>query len=78
MPATVACHDFVAAEAASGVQLAGLETGVPVAFGVLTCENLEQAERRANGAHGDKGREAALTALEMADALARLRAGVNR
>lgn len=70
--------DFVAAEAASGVQLAGLETGVPVAFGVLTCENRAQAERRASGAHGGKGREAALTALEMADALARLRAGVNR
>lgn len=70
--------DLVAAEAASGVQLASLETGIPVAFGVLTCETREQAERRASGAHGGKGREAALTALEMADALARLRAGVNR
>ena len=38
--------EFVAGEAASGLQLAGLETGIPVAFGVLTCENVEQAEAR--------------------------------
>lgn len=69
--------DFVSSEAASGVQLASLETGIPVAFGVLTCDTAEQARARAGGAHGNKGREAALTALEMADALARLRAGVN-
>jgi 6,7-dimethyl-8-ribityllumazine synthase len=60
--------DYVAGEAASGLQLAGLETGVPVSFGVLTCETREQAEARV-----DKGTEAALTALEMADLFAHVR-----
>jgi 6,7-dimethyl-8-ribityllumazine synthase len=60
--------DFVASEAASGLQLAGIETGVPVSFGLLTCETVEQAEARV-----DKGAEAARTALEMADAFAQLR-----
>jgi len=60
---------YIASEAASGLQLAALETGVPVAFGVLTVENLEQAEARV-----DKGAEAVRTALEMADAFAQLRA----
>jgi 6,7-dimethyl-8-ribityllumazine synthase len=60
--------DFVAGEAASGVLLAGLETGVPVAFGVLTVDNIEQAESRLG-----KGAEAARSALEMADAFGRLR-----
>jgi 6,7-dimethyl-8-ribityllumazine synthase len=61
--------EYIASEAASGLQLAALETGVPVAFGVLTVENLEQAEARV-----DKGAEAVRTALEMADAFAQLRA----
>ena len=65
--------EYVAGEAASGVQLAGLETGVPVSFGVLTCDDRAQAEARAGGEHGNKGAEAAVTALEMADVLARLR-----
>ena len=69
--------EYVAGEAASGVQLAALETGVPVAFGVLTCDDQAQAEARAGGDHGNKGAEAALTALEMADVLARLRAEVG-
>jgi 6,7-dimethyl-8-ribityllumazine synthase len=60
--------DFVASEAASGLQLAGIETGVPVAFGLLTCETVEQAEARV-----DKGAQAARTALEMADVFAQLR-----
>jgi 6,7-dimethyl-8-ribityllumazine synthase len=60
--------DFVATEAASGLQLAGIETGVPVAFGVLTCETAEQAEARV-----DRGAWAARSALEMADAFAQLR-----
>jgi 6,7-dimethyl-8-ribityllumazine synthase len=54
--------DYVAGEAASGLQLAGLETGVPVAFGVLTVDTLEQAMARAG-----KGAEAVQSALEMAD-----------
>ena len=48
--------DFVAGEAASGLQLAALETGIPVSFGVLTCDNREQAEARAGGALGQQGR----------------------
>jgi 6,7-dimethyl-8-ribityllumazine synthase len=65
--------EYVAQEAASGLQLAALETGVPVAFGVLTCDSRQQAESRAGGRHGNKGAEAAESALEMADVFARLR-----
>ena len=70
--------DYVAGEAASGLQLTALETGVPVAFGVLTCESREQAEERAGGAKGNKGAEAARAGLEMADVFARMRAGSGR
>ena len=70
--------EYVAGEAASGLQLAGLETGVPVAFGLLTCDSRRQAEERAGGEKGNKGAEAARTALEMADTLSRLRASVPR
>jgi 6,7-dimethyl-8-ribityllumazine synthase len=69
--------EYVAGEAASGLQLAGLETGVPVAFGVLTCDSRRQAEERAGGPQGNKGSEAALSALEMADLLTRLRAATK-
>ena len=65
--------DFVAGEAASGLQLAALETGVPVAFGVLTLEQAEQADDRL-----DKGAEAVRTGLEMADVFAQLRAAAQR
>ncbi|HVM69204.1 MAG TPA: 6,7-dimethyl-8-ribityllumazine synthase [Gaiellaceae bacterium] len=65
--------DYVAGEAASGLQLAALETGVPVAFGVLTTETVAQAEARL-----DKGAEAVRTALEMADVFAQLRAAAAR
>jgi len=60
--------DFVASEAASGLQLAGLETGIPVSFGVLTCDTIEQAEARVG-----KGAETVRTALEMADLFSQLR-----
>ncbi len=70
--------DYVAGEAASGLQLAALETGVPVSFGVLTCDTQEQAEARAGGERGNKGTEAARSALEMADVFARLRASTVR
>jgi 6,7-dimethyl-8-ribityllumazine synthase len=60
--------EYVASEAASGLQLAGLETGIPVAFGVLTCDNLEQAEARVG-----KGGDAVRAALEMADLFSQLR-----
>ncbi|MBD0318592.1 MAG: 6,7-dimethyl-8-ribityllumazine synthase [Thermoleophilia bacterium] len=65
--------EFIASEAASGLQLAALETGVPVSFGVLTCDTRTQAESRAGGRYGNKGAEAARSALEMADVFARLR-----
>jgi 6,7-dimethyl-8-ribityllumazine synthase len=58
--------DYVAGEAARGLQQVALETGKPVAFGVLTTDTLEQAEARAGGAHGNKGFDAAMTAIEMA------------
>ncbi len=64
--------EYVAGEAASGLQLAALETGVPVAFGVLTTENLEQALARA-----DKGAEAVRSALEMADLFNQIRASAK-
>jgi 6,7-dimethyl-8-ribityllumazine synthase len=65
--------DFVAGEAASGLQLAALETGVPVAFGVLTLAEAEQADDRL-----EKGAEAVRTGLEMADVFAQLRAAASR
>jgi 6,7-dimethyl-8-ribityllumazine synthase len=65
--------DFVAGEAASGLQLAALETGVPVAFGVLTLSDAEQADDRL-----EKGAEAVRTGLEMADVFAQLRAAAQR
>ena len=64
--------DFVAGECASGVARAALDSGVPVAFGVLTCETLEQAIDRAGGKAGNKGADAALAALEMSNLLKRL------
>jgi 6,7-dimethyl-8-ribityllumazine synthase len=64
--------EYVAGECARGLQLASLETGVPVAFGVLTVETLEQALERAATAAGNKGGEAMESALEMAGVLARL------
>lgn len=64
--------EYIAAECASGLQLAGIETGVPVSFGVLTVETVEQAESRI-----EKAAEAARSALEMADLFARLRASAR-
>jgi 6,7-dimethyl-8-ribityllumazine synthase len=65
--------DYVSSEAASGLQLAALETGVPVAFGVLTLDRVDQAEARVG-----KGAEAVRSALEMADLFAHLRAAAAR
>jgi 6,7-dimethyl-8-ribityllumazine synthase len=65
--------EYVSSEAASGLQLAALETGVPVAFGVLTLDRLDQAEARVG-----KGAEAVRSALEMADLFAHLRAAAAR
>lgn len=59
--------DYVAAEVSKGVAAAGMETGVPIIFGVLTTDNIEQAVERAGSKSGNKGWEAVVTALEMAD-----------
>jgi 6,7-dimethyl-8-ribityllumazine synthase len=59
-------YDFVCAEAARGVQDVQLRTGVPCAFGVITCETMEQALARAGGGKRDQGRNAALTVARMA------------
>ena len=61
--------DYVCAEASKGVAHVGLETGVPVAFGVLTTENIEQAVERAGTKSGNKGVDAAMTAIEMVNLL---------
>ena len=58
--------DYVAGEAARGLQQVALETDVPIAFGVLTTDDYAQAEARAGGEHGNKGYDAAMTAIEMA------------
>ena len=65
--------DYVAAEAAKGIAHASAETGVPVAFGVLTTNTLEQAIDRAGAKGGNKGFDAAMTAIEMANLLRTLR-----
>jgi 6,7-dimethyl-8-ribityllumazine synthase len=64
--------EYVAGPCAEGIQQAALETGVPIVFGVLTTENLEQALARSDLDGDNKGEEAARTALEMVDLLRRL------
>jgi 6,7-dimethyl-8-ribityllumazine synthase len=65
-------YDYVAGEAAGGVARAALATGVPVIFGILTCDTLEQAVNRAGAKSGNKGGDAALTAIEMVNLLRQL------
>lgn len=64
--------DFVAGEASRGLAALQGEFGVPIGFGLLTCDTMEQALARAGGEHGNKGWDAALAALEMADLFTRL------
>lgn len=64
---------YIAAEVAKGVAAVALEAGIPVVFGVLTTDTLEQAVERAGSKAGNKGREAALAVLEMADLYAKLK-----
>jgi 6,7-dimethyl-8-ribityllumazine synthase len=64
--------DYVAGECAAGISRVALDTGVPVAFGVLTTDDRDQAFARAGGAEGNKGAEAAATAVEMVDLLRQL------
>ncbi len=65
-------YDHVASEAAKGVAQAALTTGVPVIFGVLTCDTLEQAINRAGAKSGNKGFDAAMSAIEMVNLLKQL------
>ena len=60
-------YDYVCAEVSKGVASVGLETGVPVIFGVLTTDNIEQAIERAGAKAGNKGSDAAKSAIEMAN-----------
>ncbi len=64
--------EFVAGETSRAIMQLGADFEVPIGFGLLTTDTMAQAEARAGGEHGNKGRDAALAALEMADLLARL------
>lgn len=68
-------HDrYVALAATTGLMQVSLETALPVTFGVLTTQTLEQAEARSGGTHGNKGEDAALAAVELANLLRQIRA----
>jgi len=67
--------DYIASEVSKGLAQTAMEFGVPVAFGVLTCETLEQAIDRAGAKSGNKGFDAAMTAVEMGNLMRQLRAG---
>jgi 6,7-dimethyl-8-ribityllumazine synthase len=64
--------DYVAGEASRGLAEASREYEIPIGFGLLTCDTMEQAEARAGGEHGNKGWDAAVAALEMSDLFERL------
>src|SRR5438132_8913747 len=68
-------YDHVAGEAAKGIATVSLSTGVPVIFGILTCDTLEQAINRAGAKAGNKGFEAAVAAIEMVNLLRQLPGG---
>jgi 6,7-dimethyl-8-ribityllumazine synthase len=65
-------HEYINHAVAQGLMQIGRETGVPVTFGILTCQTLEQALNRAGGKAGNKGIEAALAAMEMVSLISRL------
>jgi 6,7-dimethyl-8-ribityllumazine synthase len=67
--------EYVASEAAKGIAQVALETGVPTIFGVVTADTLEQALERAGAKAGNRGFEAAMTAMEMANLMRQLSAG---
>ncbi len=68
-------NEYIAAEAAKGLAQASMQHGVPVSFGVLTTDSLEQAIDRAGAKSGNKGFDAAMSAVEMGNLMRRLRAG---
>ena len=65
--------DYVSNEATKGIAMAGIETGVPVIFGILTTDTIEQAIERAGTKAGNKGWDAAMTAIEMANLMVEIR-----
>src|SRR5215213_823546 len=67
--------DYVAGESSRGLSRASEDFDRPIGFGLLTCDTMEQAEARAGGAHGNKGWDAALAALEMAELFQRIEGG---
>jgi len=67
--------DYIASEASKGLAQTAMEYGLPVAFGVLTCDTLEQAIDRAGAKNGNKGYDAAMSAVEMGNLMRRLRGG---
>jgi 6,7-dimethyl-8-ribityllumazine synthase len=64
--------DYIAAEVSKGIALAGMDSGLPVIFGIITSDTIEQAIERAGTKSGNKGWDAALTAIEMADLIKKL------
>ncbi len=70
--------DYISAEVTRGIQLAAIETSVPISFGVLTTDTLEQVVDRAGAKSGNKGAEVALAAVEMANLLRNTRRGKKR
>lgn len=67
--------DYIAAEVSKGIAQVGLSTGLPVIFGVITTDNIEQAVERAGTKAGNKGYDAAIAALEMANLMGKVREG---
>ncbi len=65
-------YDYVCAEVSKGIASVGLETSIPIIFGVLTCDNIEQAIERAGTKAGNKGADAAKSAIEMANLVKKL------
>jgi len=64
--------EYVASEVSKGIAVTSLETGIPVAFGIITSDTIEQAVERAGSKAGNKGWDAALTAIEMAQVIKKL------
>jgi len=64
--------EYISAEVSKGIASASMETGVPIAFGIITCDTIEQAVERAGTKSGNKGWDAAMTAIEMAQLLKKM------
>lgn len=67
-------HDYINHQVAAGILQASISSGIPVTFGVLTCQSMDQALNRAGGKAGNKGHEATLAAIEMANLLRSMKA----